>query len=604
MSSPPPSSSSRSSTPLDAHDERTLTILYATETGTAQDVADSLARLCRCLHIRARVISMDVYSPSELINEHLVIFIVATTGTGREPRAMTPLWQMLLRADLPEDLFEDLTFAVFGLGDTSYAKFCWPAKLLSRRLQHLGAMELCARGEGDEQHHLGIQGALGPWMSTLSAVLLQIFPIPEGLTAEPLDNLPAPRVAIRSADKQARITRKDPLVTDRQYHNAVLTCNRRMTAPDWYQDVRHFEFELDENVQYEPGDVAVIHPEASSADVESFLACVGYANTADDPVEIHHVLEDQSLPDHLPAVTTIREIFTRYVDINAVPRRSFFALLKHFAQDDMEREKLEEFLTEEGADELYDYCQKPRRTIREVLEEFRSAKIPREYIFDVFPPLRPRQFSIASSNKAHPRSVQLCIAIVQYRTFLKIPRRGVCTTWLADLQPGHQLRIGFQKGFITLPSPSTPVICIGPGTGVAPMRAVIQDRTHDGVSSNTLYFGCRSASKDQHYGDEWTAYAQAGQLTYRAAFSRDGPEGTARTYVQDLIRADAERVWELVGERRAWVYISGSANKMPAAVRAAIAHAVETVGGREETEAIEYVANMEREGRLVEECWS
>ncbi len=86
-------------------------------------------------------------------------------------------------------------------------------------------------------------------MSTLSAVLLQIFPIPEGLTAEPLDNLPPPRVAIRSADKQARITRKDPLVTDRQYHNAVLTCNRRMTAPDWYQDVRHFEFELDENVQ-------------------------------------------------------------------------------------------------------------------------------------------------------------------------------------------------------------------------------------------------------------------------------------------------------------------------------------------------------------------
>ena len=170
MSSPP--SSSRSSTPPDdAHDERDLTILYATETGTAQDVADRLARLCRCLHIRARVVNMDVYAPvsfvitngvqnvessqSELINESLVIFVVATTGTGREPRAMTPLWQMLLRADLPEDLFEDLTFAVFGLGDTSYAKFCWPAKLLSRRLVHLGAMELCARGEGDEQHHLG-----------------------------------------------------------------------------------------------------------------------------------------------------------------------------------------------------------------------------------------------------------------------------------------------------------------------------------------------------------------------------------------------------------------------------------------------------------------
>ena len=188
---------------------------------------------------------------------------------------------------------------------------------------------------------------------------------------------------------------------------------------------------------------------------------------------------------------------------------------------------------------------------------------------------------------------------------LKIPRRGVCTTWLAGLQPGHELRIGLQKGFITLPADgTTPVICIGPGTGVAPMRAVIQERVRAGVASNTLYFGCRSASKDHHYGEEWAELEKEGKLTYRAAFSRDGPEGDARTYVQDLMREDAARVWELVGVQGAWVYISGSANKMPAAVRAAIAHAIQTHGGRTEEEAKEYVAKMEREGRLVEECWS
>ena len=92
---------------------------------------------------------------AEPINEHPVVFVVATTWSGREPRARTPLWQMLLRADLPEDLLEELHFAFFGLGDTAYEKFCWPAKLLSRRLQALGALELCVRGEGDEQHHLG-----------------------------------------------------------------------------------------------------------------------------------------------------------------------------------------------------------------------------------------------------------------------------------------------------------------------------------------------------------------------------------------------------------------------------------------------------------------
>lgn len=237
-------------------------------------------------------------------------------------------------------------------------------------------------------------------------------------------------------------------------------------------------------------------------------------------------------------------------------------------------------------------------------------RIPRAYIFDLFPPLRPRQFSIASSSHAHPRRIHLCVAIVNYRTMLKVPRRGVCTTWLLALKPGDMLQIGLQKGFIALPTdPATPLICVGPGTGVAPMRAVIQERLQadpGAAHSDTLalYFGCRSEVKDHHYGAEWRALAAEGKLAYRAAFSRDGPVGQARTYVQDLIRADAKRMWELVGTRGAWVYISGSSNKMPAAVRAAIAHAVQTEGGRPEEEAKEYVAQMEREGRLVEECWS
>ncbi|KAI0819807.1 riboflavin synthase domain-like protein, partial [Trametes gibbosa] len=602
MASSVPSSSTNH---VDDHDDRILTILYATETGTAQDVADRLARLCRGLYIRARVHSMDAYNPTELINEHLVIFVISTTGSGQEPRAMTPLWNMLLRADLPEDLFEDLAFSAFGLGDSAYEKFCWPAKLLVRRLLKLGASELSARGEGDDQHHLGVDGALGPWMKTLSSVLMQIYPLPEGVVQEPFDGLPPARVSISAASAGAEQTRKDPLVMDREYHHATVMCNKRITAEDWYQDVRHFDFSLGDEIQYNPGDVAVIHPEAIKEDVESFLACIGYANLADDPIDVQHVLKDQSLPDHLPSTTTLREIFTRYLDFNAVPRRSFFAILKHFAQDELEREKLEEFLSEEGADDMYEYCQRPRRTIREVLEEFRSAKIPRQYIFDLFPPLRPRQFSIASSVKTHPKSIHLCIAIVQYRTLLKIPRRGVCTSWLSRLKPGDQLLIGVQKGFITLPqNPKIPVICIGPGTGVAPMRAVVQERIHDGIQATTLYFGCRSASKDHHYGDEWEKFASAGMLTYRVAFSRDAPEGTPRTYVQNLIRDDAKRINELVGENEAWVFISGSSNKMPAAVRAAIQHALVSEGGMSVHGAQDFVVKMEKDGRLIEECWS
>ncbi len=138
---------------------------------------------------------------------------------------------------------------------------------------------------------------------------------------------------------------------------------------------------------------------------------------------------------------------------------------------------------------------------------------------------------------------------------------------------------------------------------------------------NTLYFGCRSATKDQHYGSEWDELAKEGKLAYCVACSRDGPEGVKRTYVQDLIEHDAERMWKLIGEQNAYVYISGcvlnlfmigiakilfvrSSNKMPTAVKAALALCVERFGGRNADAAKEYIQAMEREGRLTEECWS
>jgi sulfite reductase alpha subunit-like flavoprotein len=166
----------------------------------------------------------------------------------------------------------------------------------------------------------------------------------------------------------------------------------------------------------------------------------------------HPIVADQSLPDHLPQVSTIRILFSRHLDISAVPKRSFFRLLKYFATDEREREKLEEFSSPEGAvkcftpsrrsstyrgqGELYEYTTRVRRTILEVLSEFRSVRLPRECIFELFPPLRPREFSIASASLAHPREVHLCIAVVDYKTKLRARRRGVCTSFLASLPIG------------------------------------------------------------------------------------------------------------------------------------------------------------------------
>ncbi|KAL0952815.1 hypothetical protein HGRIS_007040 [Hohenbuehelia grisea] len=595
--------------------EHDLLILFATETGTAQDAAETVARTCRRLHFRCKVMDMEAYNPPDLISESRVIFVVSTTGSGAEPRPMTPLWAMLLRSDLPQDLFEDLSFAVFGLGDSAYEKFCWPAKKLSRRLESLGAHQVFERGEGDEQDPLGIDGMLDLWCDGLLEKLLSLYPLPEGVELVSKAEAPPPRIKIRAIAEPSSSDLNPPpegfetpervgpsLIS---YYAVKVAKNTRITASDWYQDVRHLEFDFAEDIRYSPGDVAVIHPIASALDVEEFLTLMGWGNTADDCFDIEPNVTETPLPLNVPRQSTLRVLFTRFVNFNAVPRREFFRFLRHFTTDELERERIDEFLSREGADELYEYTHKVRRTIWEVLTEFRNVRIPKEYIFDVFPPLRPREFSIASSVKRHPRQVQLCVAIVKYKTALKVPRRGVCTTFLAGLTAGDTITVGLKPGLLKLPQdPGTPVICVGPGTGIAPMRAVIEDRMHSGIFATTLYFGCRSAAKDHHYGSEWRKYAEQEHITYRVAFSRDGPEGMKRTYVQDLMREDAARLWELIGKQDAWVLISGSSNKMPAAVKEAVAYATENVGGQTADEAKQYVARMEREGRLIEECWS
>ncbi|KAF8529095.1 riboflavin synthase domain-like protein [Hysterangium stoloniferum] len=609
----------------DSESGRRILILYATETGNAYDVSQQISREAKRRHFKVTLASMDEYPIVDFVTESLVIFVVSTTGSGVEPRSMTPFWKMLLRSDLPSDLLEYMEYAVFGLGDTAYEKFCWAAKKLVRRLESLGAKEICPRGEGDEQHSFGLEGGLDPWIETLFATLLTLYPLPPEENVLPPGQLRTSRVSISPLEGPKHLPDLRLVKSPEKRQWATLNINKRITSPDWYQDVRHLEFDLDSEVEYQPGDIAVIYPEAPAEDVDEILIRMGWANEGDESLHIvakpggmpilltwfwtinaYCILSsEQPLPPHVPPILTLRDIFTKYVDINAVPRRSFFDLLRHFADDDLEKGKLDEFCTLEGQEDLYDYCQRVRRTIREVIAEFRSVKVPREYIFDLFPPLRPRQFSIASSSKVHPSQIQLCVAIVQYKTKLKALRRGVCTTYLSSLPKGSRILIEFQKGLIQPPPDiTTPIICVGPGTGIAPMRAMIEQRIYHGAEDNTLYFGCRSAVKDQHYRTEWEDRMRVGTLRYRLSCSRDGEEGKAKIYVQDLLEQDVESVWEILNNRKGYLYISGSSNKMPIAVKKAVEQSAISVGGLSEVQAQAFISRLEREARLFEECWS
>ncbi|KAJ2473232.1 NAPDH-dependent diflavin reductase [Coemansia sp. RSA 2322] len=508
---------------------------------------------------------------------------------------MKRFWRFLLRKSIPSDALASLEFAVFGLGDSSYAKFNYPAKRLFRRLVQLGATPLVPRGDGDDQHYLGVDGQLDPWLDGLWDKLLERMPLPCPIVSESV--VPSASFAVTfSSSGESLATVASPA---EPLCRATLVKSERITATDHFQDVRHLQFELDstQDAVWAPGDCAVLRPSNLPADVDEFLAATGWASDADRPLCIEARHTGAAPAWLLPARdVTLRYLFTRYFDIRGVPRRSFFEMLRYFSQSDSEREKLHEFASAAGQDDLLAYCMRPRRTVAEVLQDFPcSAHVPLDYIFDVFPVIAERSFSISSAGPC----VDLTVAVVEYKTIMQRLRRGVCTKWLAQLSVGQTVDMRFARGTMRLPaSPDTPIIMVGPGTGIAAFMSFTASRRHH---ANHLFFGCRSENKDFYYREQLEQWVAEGSLHLYCAFSRD--HLPAKIYVQDRIRENASLLWPLIAHQGAMVYVSGNANRMPDDVRAAFADVVAAGADMSAEEATTFIHDMEKARRYQEECW-
>ncbi|KAG2186396.1 hypothetical protein INT43_002834 [Umbelopsis isabellina] len=568
-------------------ESRNLLILYGSETGCAQDTAERIGRQARRRHFRTRVMAMDEYDKTQLVDERLVIFICSTTGQGEEPSNMKRFWKFLLRKNLPAGILGQIEYTVFGLGDSSYQKFNFPAKKLYKRLSQLGAISIHPRGDGDDQHYLGLDGGLDPWLDGLWPKIMERYPLSPGLEIIP-------------ADVQY------PFFPHEGTFDAIVTKNERITAADHFQDVRHIELKIqaDNNSNlYEPGDVAVIRPKNLPNEVDAFLEYMGWLDLADERLIVHPNSEDSRVPSHWPHILTLRELFVSCLDIFSVPRRSFFEMLAFFTEDENQTEKLREFSSPEGQDDMYAYCQRPRRTVAEILFDFQSAKVKLDYILDLFPMMQPRSFSIASDPKTHPGEIHLCIAIVKYKTKLKRIRRGVCTKWISQLQDGDRVEaMHITRGTMQLPNdPQVPVVMIGPGTGIAPMRSFLEDRIYNHASENTLFVGCRYEYKDYYYRAQWEEYSKNLQLDLHTAFSRDQE---SKLYVQDRISEQAATLWRLIDEQKAKILLSGSSNKMPEQIAFTFKQIFMDQGGLDAEQAEAYFNRMEKTDQFQQECWA
>eukprot|EP01127_Copromyxa_protea_P023966 TRINITY_DN9236_c0_g1_i1.p1 TRINITY_DN9236_c0_g1~~TRINITY_DN9236_c0_g1_i1.p1 ORF type:complete len:602 (+),score=123.03 TRINITY_DN9236_c0_g1_i1:217-1806(+) len=529
---------------------------------------------------------------------------------------MKAFWLFLLRRSLSPVSLQDTSFAVFGLGDSSYVKFNYVSKMLFNRLKQLGGKPLLRRGDGNDQHPFGVYGDFYPWSAELWPKLQEFLPLGLQNVELPVKQRPNPQYELTFATNSDNISKnsseffpvsaKGEISSENPFW-ATLKVNQRITAVDWEQDVRHLTFDISSSdIQYSTGDVAYIQPSNPSDKVTQLLKLLNYnPNTI-----ITKITERQKAAmTRIPLPITLQELFSEHLDFLGVPNRYFFELLSFFCTEPLQADRLLYLSSKEGYEELYDYSKKARRTYLDVIKDFSSASIPLEYIFDFFQPLKARPFSISSSQLAHPSEIHVSMVVVKYKSSINRLKQGLCSSWLSLLDSSAQpkVRLWVKKGTIRFPPPSVPVVMVGPGTGCAIFRAYLQHRAWcksqgQEVGKAIFFFGCRHENSDFIYAEEWKDMIEKGVLSiFSVAFSRDQGK---KVYVQDKIKEHGKEIFDIVTQQEGCFFISGRAEKMPQDVRKALINILMTQGEMAEEVAQKYLQIMEQKNRYMTETWA
>lgn len=597
---------------------RALRILYGSQTGNAEDMAKRVGLQAKLLGFNVTVETMDDFQLKELPRQHLVVFICSTTGHGQEPENMKNLFNFIRRKDLPKNCLSKVRFAVYGLGDSSYAKFNYVSKILFKRLKEIGAQPIQDLVASDEQHRYGCDGAIYPKLDELWSMLNKVVPTERSQHSY--------SYSISSSNQTGHVKIfNDKFIERYNLKEAVCVKNQRVTDPTHFQDTRFLCFKSVQEIDYEPGDVCTIYPQNANENVQEFIKLLKL-----DPKQRIKVEKLDSnymvnyLYDFIPDGTTLEDLVRFYLDIQSVPKRSFFEYLWPFSNDKLERDKLREFATTEGQEELYDYCIRPKRTILETLMDFPNTieNIKLDSLLDMIPPIKPRSFSIASALSVHPNEIHLIVGVVSYKTNLKKLRKGLCSNYLSRVEPVENvmdstpppatsiIRFFIRRTSFKLPRDDhTPTIMVGPGLGIAPFRGFIEERhrrrgasdeSYSDTVLNHLYFGCRYQDKDFYFGDELERYSNKSTIKLQVAISRQQP----KQYVQDLLKEDANLVVSLMRNHNAIFYVAGN-SKLPEEIRTTLAEMFTPLdnSGESPDYGEKVVAHLEASDRIQYDCW-
>ncbi len=573
---------------------RELVVLWASQTGTAEDLAGQVAaRLTAGTGRTPRVVAMDD-ALDRLPRRADVVLVTSTTGDGDAPDNGTALWELL--ADPAAPTFDGARYAVLALGDPAYDQFCGHGRRLDRRLAELGARRLVDRLDREP----GDDDAVAPWLDALVAALADEGGAIPGVDAPSTPDAGASSAAdaaapVSAGAPQGRAPARTDVVgapgpaapahaTRTHPGRARLVVNRRLGATGSGKEVRELVLDTSDSplpVPYRAGDALGVRPVNAPGLVAEWLAVTGL----DAGTEV--VVAGGAL--------RLEDALRTELDVT----RPSTALLR-FLADRRGDADLRRLLRPDNGNDLAKWLW-GRQTV-DVVAELGVRADAQEWV-DVLRRLQPRQYSISSSPLVDPHRVRLTVSVVRYAGRGGVARTGVCSAFLADAPDGAEVAVHVQPStHFHLPEDGTvPVVMVGPGTGVAPFVGFLAERRARGDRGECwLFFGEQHAATDFWYREELDALRADGVLTrLDAAFSRDQ---RAKVYVQDRMREQGAQLWSWL-ERGAHVYVCGDASRMAKDVDAALREVVVRHGGRTAEDAAAYVKRLADQRRYARDVY-
>ncbi|MBE4618771.1 sulfite reductase [NADPH] flavoprotein, alpha-component [Vibrio navarrensis] len=536
-----------------------LTIIFASQTGNAKGVAEALEREAQAAGIAVQLFDASDYKGKDLAKETHVIFVASTNGEGEAPDNALELHEFLQSKKAPK--LPNLQYGVIGLGDSSYEFFCQTGKDFDAFLEKLGAKRFIDRVDCDVDYDAPAAEWRAKALESVKEALVssqaQVVQLPVG----------------HAATSHSQYNKQNP-------YTATLLTSQKITGRDSGKDVRHIEIDLaDSGLTYQPGDALGVWYENSAQLANAVAAAVGLSGV--ESVEV----DGESLSLHSALVS-------KYEITGANPQ-----FVTKFAELSGSK-KLQKLV--EDKDKLREYAANTQ--IVDVLKE-KKTKLSAEQLISLLRRLTPRLYSIASSQSEVDEEVHLTVGIVEYDVDGEV-RQGGASSYLGQrLEEGESVKVFIEhnNNFKLPQDDSTPVIMIGPGTGIAPFRSFIQERDNRGADGkNWLFFGDRTFTQDFLYQVEWQKYLKSGILTrLDVAFSRDQHE---KVYVQHRVLEQAEQVWQWLQDG-AYVYICGDATRMAKDVHEALLVVAQQQGGLTREKAEEYFNELRKAKRYQRDVY-